>query len=91
MSRKFILGALFCLIIQQLPIQAQVAKTAEVKAFNGKPSLFVDGQVVTPDFYALTHAYGARWSWEEVPQRNLKNFCDIGIRLFQLDLYFENI
>ena len=37
MSRKFILGALFCLIIQQLPIQAQVAKTAEVKAFNGKP------------------------------------------------------
>ena len=91
MSRKFILGALFCLIIQQLPIQAQVAKTAEVKAFNGKPSLFVDGQVVTPDFYALTHAYGARWSWEEVPQRNLKNFCDIGIRLFQLDLYFEDI
>jgi len=53
MSRKFILGALFCLIIQQLPIQAQVAKTAEVKAFNGKPSLFVDGQVLRPTFTPL--------------------------------------
>jgi hypothetical protein len=26
-----------------------------------------------------------------VPQRNLKNFGDIGFRLFQLDLYFEDI
>ncbi|MEO6992912.1 MAG: hypothetical protein ABI273_04755 [Lacunisphaera sp.] len=66
-------------------------RIAEVKVFNGKPTLFVDHQPVSPDFYALTHAYGARWSWEEVPQRNLKNFYDIGFRLFQLDLYLEDI
>ncbi len=70
---------------------AQAPKSAEVKPYRGKPTLFVDHQPVTPDFYALTHAFGARWSWEEVPQRNLKNFSDLGFRLFQLDLYFEDI
>ena len=72
-------------------LAGQSPKTAEVKTFNGKPTLFVNNKVVAPDFYALTHAYGARWSWEEVPQRNLKNFCEIGFRLYQLDLYFEDI
>jgi len=79
------------LIICPFFIFGQTPKTAEVKAFNGKPTLFVNNHPVTPDFYALTHAYGARWSWEEVPQRNLKNFAEIGFRLFQLDLYFEDI
>lgn len=65
--------------------------TAEVKPLQGRPTLFVDGQPTAPAFYALTHAYGARWSWEEVPQRNLKNFYDAGFRLFQLDLYFEDL
>lgn len=84
LSLNFILGA--CLFVQ-----AQDAKTAKVETYLGKPTLFVNDQPVSPDFYALTHAYGARWSWEEVPQRNLKNFADIGFRLFQLDLYFEDI
>jgi hypothetical protein len=73
------------------PVFSQTPKTAEVKPYQGKPALFVNGEPVSPNFYALTHAYGARWSWEEVPQRNLKNFCNIGFRLFQLDLYFEDI
>lgn len=66
-------------------------RVAEVRQHQGRPQLYVDGQPALPHFYALTHAYGARWSWEEVPQRNLKNFGDLGIRLFQLDLYFEDI
>lgn len=70
---------------------AAAPKSAEVRSHAGRPTLFVDGQPVVPDFYALTHAYGARWSWEEVPQRNLKNFGDLGFRLFQLDLYLEDI
>jgi len=72
-------------------VYSQAAKTAWVKQYNGKPTLFVDNNPVAPDFYALTHAYGARWSWEEVPQRNLKNFAELGFRLFQLDLYFEDM
>ncbi|MEO7598767.1 MAG: hypothetical protein ABIV50_07540, partial [Opitutus sp.] len=66
-------------------------RTGEVKPFHGRPTLFVDQKPVTPDFYALTHAYGARWSWEEVAQRNLKNFADLGFRLYQLDLYLDDI
>ena len=82
---------LTCMLFQSWTVFSQTPKTAEVKQFNGKPTLFVDNQPVSPDFYSLTHAYGARWSWEEVPQRNLKNFAQIGFRLFQLDLYFEDI
>jgi hypothetical protein len=70
---------------------AGAPRTAEVRQHQGRPHLFVDGRLTLPHFYALTHAYGARWSWEEVPQRNLKNFADAGLRLFQLDLYFEDI
>lgn len=79
------------LIVCPFVVIGQIPKTAKVITFNGKPTLFVDNQPVAPDFYALTHAYGARWSWEEVPQRNLKNFAQLGFRLFQLDLYFEDI
>jgi hypothetical protein len=79
------------LTIFPLLIQAQTEKTAVVKSYHGKPTLFVNNQPTSPNFYALTHAYGARWSWEEVPQRNLKNFAEAGFRLFQLDLYFEDI
>lgn len=82
---------IFLFLLCPLFLLAQVTKTAEVKPYNGKPTLFVDQQPVAPDFYSLTHAYGARWSWEEVPQRNLKNFAQLGFRFFQLDLYFEDI
>jgi hypothetical protein len=41
--------------------------------------------------YSLTHVYTGRWSWEEGPARNLKNFAQIGFRLFQVDLYLEDI
>ena len=76
-----------CLCLAIASVAAgQTPQTAEVKPFNGKPALFVNGRPEAPDFYSLTHAYGARWSWEEVPQRNLKNFSDQGFRLFQLDL-----
>ncbi|MDD6209852.1 MAG: hypothetical protein PUB21_04515 [Bacteroidales bacterium] len=70
---------------------ASVPKYAEIKPYNGRPTIHVNGQPVSPNFYALTHATGGRWSWEEVPQRNLKQFYDMGFRLFQVDLYFEDI
>jgi hypothetical protein len=44
---------------------------------------------VVPDFYALTHAYGGGWSWEEAPARNLQNFYQAGLRLFQVDYQAE--
>ncbi|MBC7850533.1 MAG: hypothetical protein H7Y31_12405 [Chitinophagaceae bacterium] len=73
-------------------LNAQInAKTGKIEMFNGRPTIFVNNQPMAPIFYSLTHAYTGRWSWEENPQRQLKNFCETGIRLFQLDLYFEDI
>ncbi|MBI5916799.1 MAG: hypothetical protein HY842_15600 [Bacteroidetes bacterium] len=65
--------------------------TAEVKPWQGRPALFLDGQPEAPVFYALTDVPGGRWSWEEVPQHNLRNFCGAGIRLFQLDIFLEQL
>ncbi|MCU0393301.1 MAG: beta-galactosidase [Thermoflexibacter sp.] len=80
----FLLGFVFI-------FQSNAQKIGEIKNHFGRPTIFVNGQPQVPAFYALTHATGGRWSWEEVPARNLKNFADIGFRLFQVDLYFEDI
>lgn len=82
---------LLVFLLQTVLLTAQTPKSAEVKPHLGRPTLFVNGAPQTPAFYALTHAYGGRWSWEEVPARNLNNFCQIGFRLYQVDLYFEDI
>lgn len=72
-------------IAQRPPLEGSV------RQHNGRPTIFINDKAVSPQFYSLTHAYGARWSWEEIPSRNLKNFCLIGFQLFQVDLYFEDI
>ena len=66
-------------------------KSGEIKPYRGRPTIHVNGTPMTPDIYALTHATGARWSWEEVPQHNVRNFYDIGFRLFQLDFWLSDI
>ncbi|QHT67307.1 hypothetical protein GXP67_12010 [Rhodocytophaga rosea] len=83
----------FFLLLLHLPqlLFCQSPKSAQIKSFNGRPTLFVNDQPQTSAMYALTHAYGGRWSWEEVPSRNIRNFCQIGFRLFQVDVYLEDI
>lgn len=81
-----------CILLLSVLAHAQVdVKSGTVKNYQGRPTIHVNDQPVSPIFYAPTHAYGGRWSWEEVPQRNIENFCKIGVKLFQLDLYFEDI
>lgn len=41
--------------------------------------------------YSLTDVPGGRWSWEEVPRYNMKSFCNLGIRLIQVDLAFDHV
>jgi len=41
--------------------------------------------------YSLTDVPGGRWSWEELPQYNLQNFCKAGINLVQVDLALDHI
>ncbi len=81
----------FFILFLLLPFYLNAQQVAEVKLHLGKPTLFVNNQPQLPLFYALTHAYGGRWSWEEVASRNLHNFAQAGVRLFQVDLYLEDI
>jgi hypothetical protein len=63
----------------------------KVTPYKGRPTIFINNQPQNPIIYSLTHVYTGRWSWEEGPARNLKNFAQIGFRLFQVDLYLEDI
>ncbi len=55
----------------------------------GRATLLIDEQPVAPLIYALTDCPGARWTWEEVPARNLAIFAAQGVRLFQADIALE--
>lgn len=79
----------FLLIFQTAQSTAQLR--AKVASYQNRPTIFINDRPQSPQIYALTHAFGGRWSWEEKPARNLRNFCEAGIRLFQVDLYLEDI
>ena len=70
---------------------AQRAQTAEIRTINGQPTLYVNQRPELPFLYALTHVTGGRWSWEELPAHNLRRMSEAGIRLFQVDLWLEDI
>ena len=67
------------------PIRARVA------SLDGRPTLFLNDRPTLPLIYALTHTPGARWSWEEVPQYSIAQFAQRGVRLFQADLWLEQL
>ena len=87
---KFITATAF-LLLSQFAFCQKTPYAAELKPWQGKPAIFLDGQPEAPVFYALTDVPGGRWSWEEIPQHNLCNFCEAGIRLFQLDIFLEQL
>jgi hypothetical protein len=74
------------------PAAAPAARglSATVQLHQGRPTIHLDGAPVSPVIYALTDVPGGRWSWEEVPQHNLRQFARHGVRLFQVDLFFDH-
>jgi len=62
-----------------------------VRMHQGRPTLFINDEPWVPLMYALTDVPGGRWSWEEVPQRNIRLFAEAGVRLFQVDLFLEHV
>jgi hypothetical protein len=74
--------ALLVLLIFLHAVATAQSKPLEgkVEMYNNRPSHFIIIKPVAPQFYGLTHAYGACWSWEENPSRNVKNFYSIGYR-----------
>jgi hypothetical protein len=73
------------------PMRTAAPVSAEVRPWNGKPTLFVNSQPIYACFYALTDCPGGRWSWEEIPQQSIRQFAQIGFRLYQLDLFLESV
>jgi hypothetical protein len=66
--------------------------TAEIRPWLGRPALFVNGQPQYPLFYALTDTPGGRFSWEDVPAHNVRQFARLAdVRLFQFDLAMEHL
>ena len=64
---------------------------ASVRPYRGRPALFVNDRPVQPVFYSLTDYPGGRWTWEEMPRRNLSLFAGLGFTLFQVDLMLEHL
>lgn len=64
---------------------------ARVASWNGKPTLFVNDEPLLPQLYALTDCPGGRWPWEETPKRHLRQFAEAGIRLFQVDIWLDQL
>jgi hypothetical protein len=58
---------------------------------HGRPTIFINDQPQYPMVYSLTDVPGGRWSWEEVPQHNIHNFCRSGITLYQVDIPIDSI
>jgi hypothetical protein len=81
-----VLGAALAGVAVAAPLSARV----EVR--NGRPTLLVDGAPEVPMLYALTDVPGGRFSWEDVPARNVREFArTAGVRLFQLDVAMEHV
>ncbi len=64
---------------------------SQVKPYKGKPALWINGKPENALLYALTESPGGRFSWEELPRWNIKNFAAQGFKLFYLDLWFDDM
>ncbi|GCE13680.1 hypothetical protein [Tengunoibacter tsumagoiensis] len=74
-----------------MPITYPSPLKAEVRKHLGKPTLWINEQPFYPMLYSLTDCPGGRWSWEEIPQRNIQHFANQGVTLFQVDLWLEQL
>ncbi len=64
-------------------------RRAEVRLERGKPTLYVDGKLTAPVFYALSDIPASR-AWTDQARKNIKNFADCGINVVCVDtcLYY---
>jgi hypothetical protein len=88
---KLLYRSVFVVLLISLKAAAQSPISAKVAMHNGRPVIFLNDKPEYPMFYSLTDVPGGRWAWEEVPRYNLKSFCDIGIKLIQVDLAFDHV
>ncbi|MCO5236553.1 MAG: hypothetical protein M9933_09820 [Chitinophagaceae bacterium] len=69
--------------------QKYEVRQGEVKMYHNRPTVFINGEPATPLLYVLVDR---RFSWFPLPQQNIKQFADIaGIKLFQIDVYLDDV
>lgn len=85
--RSFLAGSVAA---SALPLAAAIPVTAAVRPHRGKPTLFVRDKAVPAMFYALTDAWGGRWTQDETPRLSMQRFVKEGFYLFQVDLFLED-
>lgn len=76
--------------VAQTPF-GQLPLTGEVKSHLGSPTIHINGKAQIPYIYALPDIPGGRFSWEEVPQWNIKQFCDAGVNQFYMTVFLEQM
>lgn len=83
----------FLLFLSSLAIQASIAQplSGSVRPYNGRPTVFINDTPEYPMLYALTDVPGGRWAWEELPRYNIKSFCQLNIKLVQVDIAFDQV
>jgi len=64
---------------------------ARIAMQQGRPVLFVDGQPSLPVIYALGHCPGFRFAEEERSQYSIAEFARAGARLFQAEVWLEQL
>jgi len=70
---------------------SRVPLNSAVEMRDGRPTLVLNGEPHAPLIYALSDCPGARWTWEEVPARNIRLFAEHGVRLVQCDLWLDQM
>lgn len=78
------------LLTPHMTAQPLAPLSTAVRMHNNRPTIFINNTPESPVIYALTDTPGGRWSWEELPQHNIQQFCSKGFRLFQVDLWFDH-
>jgi hypothetical protein len=65
--------------------------SARIAVELGRPTLMLDGQPTAPVIYSLGHCPGFRFSWEERAQYSIAEFAKAGVRLFQAEVWMEQL
>ncbi len=68
---------------------SNISHTGSVSLYKSKPTIHIDNIPTSPIIYALPDVPGGRWSWDEIPQHNIKQFCEQGVKMYQVDLFLE--
>jgi hypothetical protein len=85
----FVVGCINKTNHENTPTTKTAALNAEVKQYKGKPTIHINSKPESPVIYALPDVPGGRWSWDEIPQHNIDQFCQQGVKLYQLDIFLD--